>query len=170
MSNRLNELLTSARVPERSPGYWEHFPKRVVARLDDRSRLETAPTKLWWMAGLATACLVVVILLLRPQRETPTHYAKLYREVAGMFPNQVRAIVEDERGVHLELAEKPEVPTSPPLLVRICQPQRCRSVITFSGQRVSLDGDSVEVLADGRGKVLVVGEHSVIQPTEARAL
>ena len=82
----------------------------------------------------------------------------------------MRAIVKDERGVRLVLADKPDVPASPPLLVRLCQPQRCRSVITFSGQQVRLDGETIEVLADGHGKVLVVGERSVVQPTEARAL
>jgi hypothetical protein len=193
MRDELDKLLRSAQMPERSPGYWEHFPKRVVAllvgtdcrahqrRLTQSSAVRAvrvaAPARLarrssptiWAAAGLATAC-VLIALLLRPHRPAPTDYAKLYREITGLFPNQVRAIVEDERGVHLLLSEKPNVPSSPPLLVRVCEPQQCRSVITFSGQRVRLNGQTVEVLADGRGKVLVVGERSVVHPTEARTL
>jgi len=166
---KLDDILKSARVPERMPGYWEHFPKRVTSHI---GVVAASPRNLWWWAiGFATACLLIGLgISLRPQRETTTDYAKLYREVAAMFPHQVRAIVADENGVRLVLADKANVPASPPLLVRLCQPQRCRSVITFSGQRVRLNGETVEVLADGRGEVLVVGERSVLHPTEARAL
>jgi hypothetical protein len=140
-----------------------------VAQLGGLRSVAATPLRWWWLAGISAACVLIAVLLRLP-RQAPTDYAKLYWEISGMFPNQVRAIVEDERGVHLLLSEKPNVPSSPALLVRVCEPQQCRSVITFSGQRVRLNGETVEVLADGRGDVLVVGERSIVRPTEARTL
>ncbi len=167
---RLNELLKSARVPERSGGYWEAFPKRVTAQLPDQSRLQTAPTTVlshhsWaWGFAFAAACLVLALgvgLWLKPHRPAGPNYAKLYREIESVFPNQVRAIAVDQQGVRLDLADKPDVPASAPLLVNVCHAQQCRAFITFSGQQIRVNNESWDVLANGKGGVVVVGKRSV---------
>jgi hypothetical protein len=83
---------------------------------------------------------------------------KLMREVLAMFPNQVRAIVQDENGLSLSLADEPNVPSSTPLWIKICDGKQCRSVVTFSGQAMQIAGQRVEVLADARGGVMLVGD------------
>jgi hypothetical protein len=100
-------------------------------------------------------------LWLKPRRPAGPNYAKLYREVEAMFPNQVRAIAVDQQGVRLDLADKPNVPASAPLLVNVCREQQCRAFITFSGQQIRVNGESWDVLANGEGGVFVVGKRSV---------
>ena len=96
--------------------------------------------------------------------------AKIYREVAALFPDRLQAIVLDERGAQLVLAPDARPPASAPLLVQICHAGRCHSFITFSGRQVALDGRSFEVLADAQGHVLVVGDQlawSSAEPSRA---
>ena len=83
---------------------------------------------------------------------------KLIRETMAMFPNRVRAIVQDEGGLSLVLAEGDDVPTSPPLYVQVCDGEKCSSLVTFSGQEVRLAGQKVMVLSDAQGGVILVGE------------
>jgi len=92
---------------------------------------------------------------------------KFVGEVLAMFPNQVQAIIQDENGLHLSLAERPDVPSSPPLWIKVCDGKHCRSFVTFSGQSVQLAGQRVEVLADARGGVLLVGERFVWSGAES---
>ncbi len=170
MNDDLDGLLKSARVPEPSPGYWEHFPKAVMSLLvgTDRRAVRVAATPrlarrssptIVWAAGLATACLLVGVgFWLKSKRRAETDYAKLYQEITALFPNQVRAIVVGETGVQLVLADKPTVPSDRPLLVNICEAKRCRQIITFSGQQVQVGDRKFEVLQDGHGHVLVVGD------------
>ena len=166
-NKRLDKLLRDVRVPERAEGYWENFPKRVTAQIVGGSRsVATAPPwHSWaWGVGLATACLVLALgigLSLKPRHPAGPNYTKLYREIEAMFPNQVRAIAVDQQGVRLDLADKPDVPTSSPLLVNVCRERQCRAFITFSGQQIRVNGESWEVLADGKGNVFVVGKRSV---------
>ena len=164
---RLDELLKGARGPERSEGYWEAFPKRVTAQLTEESH-SSATTGLqhsWaWGFALATACLGIALgvgLWLQARHPADPNYAKLYREIETMFPNQVRVIAVDQQGVRLDLADKPDVPMSSPLLVNVCGKQQCRAFITFSGQQIRVNGESWDVLADGKGDVFVVGKRSV---------
>jgi hypothetical protein len=158
--DKLNELLKSAHMPERSPGYWEAFPKRISTQLENRSRLETAPTRIWWAVGFAGMCCLAVLglgLWLKAHRPTQPDYARLYTEITQMFPNQVRAIVVDGDGVRLDLADRANVPPSAPLRVDVCHDRRCQTYITFSGQQIRVGDEPCDVLADGRGHVLVVG-------------
>jgi hypothetical protein len=84
---------------------------------------------------------------------------KLLREVLATFPNQVQAIIQDENGLRLALADEPNVAQAQPLWLKICEGKHCRSIVTFSGQSVKIGGKPVEVLADARGGVMLVGEH-----------
>jgi hypothetical protein len=174
--DKLNEMLKRAAVPERSPGYWEAFPKRVTRQLTGEPAAER-PVLSWavwgWGGGLAAACVLLAIGLAfwpRSEMDATAQYAKIYREMEATFPNQVRSIICDENGVHLDLADKAEVPDSPPVLLTVCaKSQPCREIITFSGQKVRLDGDSCDVLSDGSGHVLVVGNRFVWSSEKGRA-
>ena len=175
MKDELNKVLKSAQVPEHSSGYWENFPKRVTARLKDRSPLATAPTgNLRWALGWAVAgiaCgLLLAVFFLQKRPTVQTDYAKLYREISTMFPHQVRAIVTDETGVRVVLADGPDVPATAPLLVNVCAAQQCSHVITFSGQQIPVGTGSADVLTDGHGNIIVTGQRFVWSSAEpARA-
>ena len=161
----LDNLLKTVRVPERSPGYWENFPKRVTAQLTAGARVSA--TMAWrhswaWGFAFATACLVLALgvsLWFKARRPAEPNYVRLYREVEAMFPNQVRAIVVESGAVELDLSERPDVPSSSPLRVDVCHNQQCRTYITFSGQRIRVNAESWDVLSDGVGHVLVVGRN-----------
>ena len=186
MTNReLNDLLKSAPVPERDAEYWEEFPKRVVRGLersshqDSRSgaRLRPAGEPVWssglwpklaFAIGLAAVCLVIGLLIGLHQGHksagTDLQLAearKCYGEVETLFPNQVQALVLDATGGHLVLAAEANVPKSAPLYVKICSARGCQRVVTFSGQRIAVNGTFFEVLVDRQGEVLLVGEQSV---------
>ena len=165
---QFDDLLKSVRVPERSPGYWENFPKRVAAQLSERARTKTAISasspRLWgW--GLVGTCTVLIVgfgLWMKSSIATAQpNYTKLYHEIESMFPNQVRAIVVEQSGVKLDLSERPDVPSSPPVRVDVCRRQQCLTYITFSGQSIHLNGESCDVLADGQGHILLVGRDIV---------
>jgi hypothetical protein len=79
------------------------------------------------------------------------------RELEALFPNQVKAVEFDPTGPRLLLADRAVVPAAQPVLVRVCGRDGCRSFITFSGQQIRVDGDSLDVLVDARGHVLLVG-------------
>lgn len=166
----LDDLLRSSPVPPRAEAYWRQFPVRVGQRLRRRvggpcpagPRRSRVPI---WGLGLAGACLLmgwaVGLWYREPTTWTPDRlapYRTLWREVALLFPNSVRAIVTDETGVRLVLSDRSDVPAGDPLLIRMCRGVRCESVITFSGQRLEVGGIPVEVLADAQGHVLVLGE------------
>jgi hypothetical protein len=172
--SEFNQVLKSARVPEPSPEYWRGFPKTVLRRLrqeGDRgggTEPRRRPALPLWGLGLATTCLVLGFALGLWRRRPPlpgnvmtAQNLTLLREVTALFPNSVRAIVADEAGVRLVLSDRPDVPVSNPLLIRVCRGDKCQSVITFSGQTVELAGVPLEVLADAQGHVLLVGERQV---------
>ena len=74
-----------------------------------------------------------------------------------MFPNQVRAIVQDEHGLNLVLSENKNVPVSPPIYVRICDGKHCSSLVTFSGQEIQIAGQKMTVLSDSHGGIILMG-------------
>jgi hypothetical protein len=161
---QFDDLLKSARVPERSEGYWETFPKRMAVRLSEEKRIVETPSgsvlRLWGfglVTAVATLMLCVGLWMRMRLVSTEPNYTKLYHEIESMFPNQVRAIVVERDGVRLELSDKPDVPSSSPLRVDVCHNQQCGTYITFSGQRIHVSTESWDVLSDGIGHVVVVG-------------
>lgn len=147
---------------------------RLGWRLPTPGRLGFKPL---WAAALVVAGLVLGLALghwqarraggREPQLAAVEQY---YRELAALFPHQIRAIVFDARGgARLELAERADVPVSPPLYLRIRGPEGCRDLVTFSGQAIRLDGESCEVLLSRSGTVLLVGEKSVWSSSEPAA-
>jgi hypothetical protein len=117
--------------------------------------------------GLASACAVLIAVLVlvhhaRPGAEVADKFLQNDRTVhdmLAMFPNQVRAIVQDSRGVNLVLSDQQDVPDSPPLYIRVCNGSQCDTVITFSGQEVEIAGQKVTALSDAKGGVILVGDH-----------
>jgi hypothetical protein len=98
-----------------------------------------------------------------------TAVRKYFREIEALFPNQLQAIVFEQQGTHLVLAGEPNLPTSPPLYLKICGPKGCQRFVTFSGQQIRVNGDICDVLADGRGGVLLVGRNLVWSSDQATA-
>ena len=173
----LDSILRRARLPEIPGESLEMFPRRVVARL----KRYNAPIRnsgkffprLAWAFGLAI-CVVVVIATAHwtggeKMKFDSTNDAlanvKVIRETLALFPNQVRAIVEDKHGIRLVLSDKGDVPSSSPLYVRICDGQHCASFVTFSGQEIQVAGQKITVLADARGGIILAGNRFVWSST-----
>jgi len=171
----LNELLTRARIPEREAGLWEALPKRVLARV----RGQPAPrafgeaasprfARLAWAWGAAIVALLAVLIVFYP-RETGRRerlsdarpVERCFFEVESLFPNRVRALVFDDGGARLILAEEADVPSLQPVYLRVCGPNGCQEIVTFSGQQIRLNGDWCEVLLTASGQVVLMGEHLV---------
>lgn len=170
----LEKRLKAAQTPPLEADYLEDFPRRVMGRIrsirgqspQPRYQYDWIP-RLAWGGGAIFACLLIGFVLgerqvLTEKREAvasvdPLANVKVIREALTMFPNQIRALVEDEHGVQLVISEKPDVPTSPPLYVRICDGKQCASVVTFSGQQVQIAGRTVTVLSDAQGGIILFG-------------
>jgi len=138
-----------------------------------RARADRSPAaRDGWFAGhrpglawaLATAACVLVVFGIgywhgRAGATDPLLNVNLVRETLAMFPNQVRAMVQDEHGIKLILAEHGDVPVSAPLYIRIDDGRHCESFLTFSGQDIVVAGQTVTVLADTHGGVILAGDH-----------
>ena len=167
----LEKVLKAGPAPDCTPEFWEDFPRRITTKLDwqarhatDRVPEQTRPwNRLAWGLSVGMACLVIGFALSHwrgtRQANGLLQNEKGIWEVLAMFPNQVRAIVQDENGLSLSLADEPNVPSSTPLWIKICDGKQCRSVVTFSGQAMQIAGERVEVLADTRGGVMLLGDH-----------
>jgi hypothetical protein len=168
--SELDSILKKARTPERSQEFWEEFPQQIARGLNQARTENHRPGRSWFPRlawGFATAICVLAAFALghwRGQMETKTvssndilANAKVVRETLAMFPNQVRAIVEDEHGVNLVLSKDENVPASTPLYVRICDGKHCSSVVTFSGQEIQIAGQKMTVLSDAQDGIILMG-------------
>jgi hypothetical protein len=174
----LDSILKKARLPEIPRESLEMFPRRIVARLK-RNSPPTRATRnfsphLAWAFGLA-ACAVIAFAVGQKHGRIKTETisakdalanVKVIRETLALFPNRVRAIVQDERGLNLVLSENDDVPASTPLYVRICDGNHCSSFVTFSGQEIQVAGQKVTVLTDARGGIILTGSQFVWSNTE----
>lgn len=165
----LEKKLKAAQVPARDENYWESFPRVVLAGLRATPAKRPMPERPWlprlaWSGGIAVVCLIIGFAIgLRHGRTVQTDsYAflqnpRMLQEVMAMFPNRIRAIVQDQQGVQLVLSDQPDVPGSTPLWVKICDGKKCASLVTFSGQEIQVAGRKLTVLADAQGGVILVG-------------
>jgi hypothetical protein len=174
----LESILKKARTPEISADSLEMFPRLIAAHLKRndpaiRAARNFSP-RLVWAFGLA-ACAVIAFAIghWSGRLETGTIPAtdsvaslKLIREMAAMFPNRVRAIVQDERGLNLVLSDNDDVPVSPALYVHICDGKHCSSLVTFSGQEIQVAGQKLTVLADAHGGIILEGSQLLWSSTE----
>jgi len=169
----LESILKKARLPEIPEESLAMFPRRIVAgikRNDPPARAARSYSpQLAWAFGLA-ACVVIAFAIghWRGRIEAGTTLVndsltniKLIHETLAMFPNQVRAIVEDEHGINLVLSDTGDVPVSTPIYVRICDGKHCSSLVTFSGQEIQIAGQKLTVLSDARGGIILTGNQFV---------
>src|ERR1700722_7058101 len=157
-NSELEKKLKAAREPVLDADYQEAFPRLVLAGLRSAPRQQNLPERSWlprfaWGLAIA-ACLVVAFAVGhwsgRRERAGATDAladAKLVHETLAMFPNRVRAIVKDEHGLNLVLSAREDVPASTPIYVRICEGDRCSSLVTFSGQEIQIAGQKLTVLS-----------------------
>jgi hypothetical protein len=169
----LESILRRARLPEISQESLELFPRRVIAGLTRKSAPCPATRsffpRLAWAGGLA-AFLLMALAIGHGQRRKNTETifsrdllanTKLIHEMLTMFPNRVRAIVEDAQGIHLVLSDDSNVPASMPLYVHLCDGRHCCSFVTFSGQEIQVAGQKVTALSDTHGGIIVTGNQFV---------
>ncbi|MCD6050415.1 MAG: hypothetical protein K0Q55_1818 [Verrucomicrobia bacterium] len=173
--SELDKLLRSVQPPERSPEEKVAFPQQVIRQLFRPGHQQTVivvpkPRFPLWALGFATACLVIGFLVGRfpgPPVQPPgaavstPDYAKVFKEVAALFPDRLRGVVVRGDELELVLADQPERLTANPLLVEICQDGRCRTVITFSGQKLEVDGRSIEVFTGTDDRVIVLTDNQL---------
>lgn len=174
--SELDQKLKAAREPALPKEYQAAFPQTVLANLRSDTWKTSPPQRSWlprlaW--GLATAACVVLAFGLGHWRghmeaAAPDNLlanTKLIHETMALFPNQVRAIVQDEHGMKLILADQADVPNSTPLYVRICDGDKCSSLVTFSGQEIQIAGQKLTVLADATGGIILEGNKFVWSST-----
>lgn len=171
----LDSLLRKARLPKIPAESLDLFPGQVTAQLhrptaSPRPARSFFPRPAWGFAIAAVALLLVLTIgewHPHPGREAVTTdndllaSAKFASETLSMFPHQIRTIVEDAQGVHLVLSDHNDVPASPPLYIRICDGENCSSFVTFSGQQIEVAGQTVTVLSDPRGGIILTGDQFV---------
>jgi hypothetical protein len=140
------------------------------------SLLRFLGTKPAFAVGLATVCLTLGFFLGFWKGHTSldtdqqlTEVRKYYRELEALFPNQLQAIVFDQKGTHFVLAQEANLPGSTPLYLRICGPEGCQRFVTFSGQQIRFNGEVCDVLTDREGNVLLVGHKMVWSSAQAVA-
>ena len=170
--SELEKKLKAAHTPVLAGDYQADFPRLVLANLRS-SPPEKIPAPNSWRPRLAW-CFAAALLLVaafglghwrgREAVASSTgilENAKVICETLALFPNQVRAIVQDEHGLKLVLAERADVPDSPPLFVHICDGKNCASVVTFSGQEIELAGQKITVLSEAGGGIILEGKEFV---------
>ena len=84
---------------------------------------------------------------------------KVIEEMLAMFPNRVRAVVQDERGLNVVLSDQEDMPASTPLWVKVCDGKNCAAMVTFSGQEIRIGQRNITVLADAKGKIILAGDN-----------
>jgi hypothetical protein len=186
----LNRSLKALQVPELPAEYWEDFPRRVMARMQragapkpgsSEALADRWPAGLFacrnsfrfvrrpvFASGLVAACVLLAIAMSLWRGRQPAtvdpqfvEAQKCLGEIEALFPNQLRALVFDQQGPRLVLADKADVPSSPPVYLRISEPKGSHRFVTFSGQQIQVNGDVFDVLVDRQGGVLLMGEQSV---------
>jgi hypothetical protein len=169
-NSELDRILKAAKTPERSGEFWAQFPRRVTSRLHWKPAVREKEPRHWlprlaWTLATVSACLLIGFMVghWRGSKDALAENGllqneKVIKEMLAMFPNRVRAVVQDNHGLHLVLSDKDDVPTSTPLWVKICDGKNCSATVTFSGQQIKLAGNNLTVLADPQGKIILEGD------------
>jgi hypothetical protein len=187
----LESILKKARLPEIPGESLKMFPRQIASRihrergswsssLSGRGGADGITLKRelqrWFprlALGFAAALCILAAFVIGHERgrrdaipaSDSLANAQLIRETLALFPNQVRAIVQDERGLNLVLSESDDVPVSTPIYVRICDGKHCSSLVTFSGQEIQIAGQKITVLSDASGGIILEGNKLVWSST-----
>ena len=166
----LDSLLRKARIPEPSDEFSAGLPQQM-ARQMNRSRMQAARPPRIWLRRLAWGFETIVCVLMafavglrrgqtgKDAISTNDILAnvKFVQETLATFPGQVRAIVEDQRGLNVILSDTNDVPSSAPLYVRVFNGKEWAAVVTFSGQEIRIAGQKMTVLSDAHGGIILIG-------------
>lgn len=178
-NSELEKKLKAARGPVLPADYQAAFARTVLQNLRSSPGAGTSTRQPWlprlaWGMATAACILIAVTIGLERGREAAKNApdvladAKLIQETLAMFPNRVRAIVRDERGINLVLSDEANVPVSPPIYVRICDGKNCSSLVTFSGQEIQIAGQKLTVLSEASGGIILEGNEFVWSSTTRR--
>lgn len=179
----LERILREAKPPPKPAGYAQEFAKSVItetqrraghtggasagvvaeqgirATFPRRSSVWRQPAFAMGLPGLFLVGLMLFLMRSRSGMSEERIAGRYIEEVERLFPRQLKGIVFDQAGTHLVLADNAEMPESQPVYLKVCNGSNCQRYVTFSGQRISVAGEFLDVLLDGRGDVLLVGEH-----------
>jgi hypothetical protein len=171
----LKQLLQRAKVPAQEPAFWTGFTEQVMdnvrattpALASRGGRAQPKVSWAWgWAAGVAAVCLLVGFGVgfwkgqaSRLEAVQMAAMQKYFREIQAMFPHQVRGIVYDEKGPRILLAEKANLPSATPVYLEIKSAQGSRRFVTFSGEKIKINGEECEVLENASGHIMLVGKH-----------
>lgn len=175
---QLDRLLRSTRPPTRSGGYWDSFPEAIQRRLRREAGALFDPSEQrshswlsvpWLAAGVAAVALGLWMFWPGTPSQEPAEftaselqaYREIWSQITGIFPHQVRAVILGPDGPQVVLSEQPNLPDSPPVVLRRCASDGCSTALTFSGQAVHLGNRHLEVLTDSHGGVIVADEETV---------
>lgn len=168
--SELDRILKAAKAPERTEEFWAQFPRRVTSRLHWKPAARENEPRHWlarfaWSLTALAACLLIGFIVghSRGQKDALAENGllqneKVIKEMLAMFPNRVRAVVQDDHGLHLVLSDRDDVPVSTPLWVKVCDGKHCSAIVTFSGQQIQVAHQEVTVLADPAGKIILEGD------------
>jgi len=174
----LDALLEVVEPPRRDALYWKTFPTRVqshLARQRPAKAIVNGPRRALqlWNLGFATIGVAIALFFaLKFAQSTRARNQELralrncYRETAGLFDGQLKALRIESGAFHLDLSDKADVPESAPLFVRACKRSECGAVVTFSGQQIELLGQKFEVLVDGRGGIMLLTPDGVFSSAD----
>ena len=187
-NSELEKLLKSVPQPGRPAAYWEEFPGRVQSNLrqsPEASATRSANSKpsspdfslfrflprLAWVSAVAILCLSVGFGIGHWHKTTQVpDFALLQNEttvrgILTMFPNRVIAIIQTEQGLQLVLSDNPDVPTSPPLWIKVGEGKQGQAAVTFSGQEIQIGGEKMTVLSDAQGGVILMAKQLIWSST-----
>lgn len=144
-----------------------HSANERMTSIREKRFPRIASSLLWPLA--AAACLILAWLALHSgtgtRKTSPPLIAQqedaaavILREFSALYPNQVKAIILDSRGIQLSLADHPDVAPGKALVFNVCQPRGCEKIITFSGQNIEVAGHQVTVREETGGRVTLDGE------------
>jgi hypothetical protein len=185
--NELDQLLRKIPVPQWDEQHWKDFPEAVTRRIKSGSNHGipwqstglTEARRQWawvWGGGLSTVAAMLLLFHLwkgtAPANEQLEQLRICFQQVAPLFPKQLEAVILTADGVQLQLSDRPVVPDSPALFLRVCPASNktsgsCTTAVSFSGRKIQLAGREFEILVNGKGEIFLLAEDGVWVPGHA---
>ncbi len=171
----LEKLLELYAVPEADPAARERalFQARLAlsagASIEDEEA-NTGSFRSFWAcaAGLAAIALVLFLVNAPGQKTTSDDLAAsrdLLRQLEGVFPGNLDAVIERGETVEVVLADEPRPSSVQRVVLTIADRERPVRILSYSGQRVCVDlaGRQLcfEMLVTDSGGVIVAGDDFV---------